>query len=144
MRIEKVAPDTTLLQKMVEVPYIILHEKDIVRRGLLRLLYSWDYLIYHHSWVATSRGIHNLSQTRDPSKVKIEKMNQCNPSPMKDLDSFLYFYIVEKKKSWSNAIHMYDHLQVNARISHPLLVHTSIIAYMICMLWSRTNFKLVT
>jgi hypothetical protein len=98
MRIEKVSPDTTLLQKMVEVPYRILHDKDIVRRELFRLLYSWDDLIYHHSWVATAIGIHNLSQTRDPSKVKIEKMNQCNPSPMKDLDSFLYFYIVEKRK----------------------------------------------
>jgi hypothetical protein len=40
MRIEKVSPDTTLLQKMVEVPYRILHDKDIVRRELFRLLYS--------------------------------------------------------------------------------------------------------
>ena len=144
MRIEKVASDTTLLQKMAQVPYIILHEKDIVRRGLLRLLYSWDDLIYHHSWVATSRGIHNLSQTRDPSKGKNRKDEPMQSSNEGFRLVFIFLLYSWKKKSWSNAIHMYDHLQVNALISHPLLAHTSIIAYMIRMLWSRIDFKLVT
>jgi hypothetical protein len=39
VRTEKVAPDTTLTQKMVEVAYAILHGKDPARRGLLKLLY---------------------------------------------------------------------------------------------------------
>lgn len=70
VRTEKVAPDTTLTQKMVEVAYAILHRKDPARRGLLRLPYPLDDLIYHHSLMATSRASHNPSQTRDPSKVK--------------------------------------------------------------------------
>lgn len=61
-------PGTTQKQKMVEATYVILHERDLVRLELLKLLCPSDDLEDYHSWMVASRAM-NLSQTRDPDKV---------------------------------------------------------------------------